>query len=31
VAKSTHAGIPWLRLIRQRLGPRVKRFTVPPI
>jgi hypothetical protein len=23
VAKSTHAGIPWLRSIRQRLGPRV--------
>jgi hypothetical protein len=23
VAKSTHAGIPWLRFIRQRLGPRV--------
>ena len=23
VAKSTHAGIPWLRLIRQRLGHRV--------
>jgi hypothetical protein len=23
VAKSTHAGIPWLRLIRQRLGPSV--------
>jgi hypothetical protein len=23
VAKSTHAGIPWLRIIRQRLGPRV--------
>jgi hypothetical protein len=22
VAKSTHAGIPWLRFIRQRLGPR---------
>ena len=22
VAKSTHAGLPWLRLIRQRLGPR---------
>ena len=21
VAKSTHAGIPWLRFIRQRLGP----------
>jgi hypothetical protein len=23
VAKSTHAGIPWLRFIRQQLGPRV--------
>jgi len=23
VAKSTHAGIPWLRFIRQRLGDRV--------
>jgi hypothetical protein len=23
VAKSTHAGIPWLRFIRRRLGPRV--------
>jgi hypothetical protein len=23
VAKSTHAGIPWLRFIRQRLGPRI--------
>jgi hypothetical protein len=23
VAKSTHAGIPWLRFLRQRLGPRV--------
>jgi hypothetical protein len=23
VAKSTHAGIPWLRFIRERLGPRV--------
>src|SRR5579871_247902 len=23
VAKSTHAGLPWLRFIRQRLGPRV--------
>jgi len=23
VAKSTHSGIPWLRFIRQRLGPRV--------
>ena len=23
VAKSTHAGIPWLRFIRQRVGPRV--------
>jgi hypothetical protein len=23
VAKSTHAGIPWLRFIRQRLGARV--------
>jgi hypothetical protein len=23
VAKSTHAGIPWLRFIRQRLWPRV--------
>jgi hypothetical protein len=23
VAKSTHAGIPWIRFIRQRLGPRV--------
>src|ERR1700758_933845 len=23
VAKSTHAGIPWLRFIRQRLGERV--------
>jgi hypothetical protein len=23
VAQSTHAGIPWLRFIRQRLGPRV--------
>lgn len=23
VAKSTHAGIPWLRFIRQKLGPRV--------
>jgi hypothetical protein len=23
VAKSTHVGIPWLRFIRQRLGPRV--------
>jgi hypothetical protein len=23
VAKSTHAGIPWLRFIRQRLGQRV--------
>lgn len=23
VAKSTHAGIPWLRLIRKQLGPRV--------
>ena len=23
MAKSTHAGIPWLRFIRQRLGPRV--------
>jgi hypothetical protein len=23
VAKSTHAGIPWLRFMRQRLGPRV--------
>jgi hypothetical protein len=23
VAKSTHAGIPWLRFIRQRLGSRV--------
>jgi hypothetical protein len=23
VAKSTHAGIPWLRCIRERLGPRV--------
>ena len=23
VAKSTHAGIPWLRVIRQRMGPRV--------
>jgi hypothetical protein len=23
VAKSTHAGIPWLRFIRQLLGPRV--------
>lgn len=23
VAKSTHAGIPWLRIIRQRIGPRV--------
>ena len=23
VAKSTHAGIPWLRSIRERLGPRV--------
>jgi hypothetical protein len=23
VAKSSHAGIPWLRFIRQRLGPRV--------
>jgi hypothetical protein len=21
VAKSTHAGIPWLRFVRQRLGP----------
>jgi hypothetical protein len=28
VAKSTHARIPWLRFIRQRLGLRVKRFTV---
>jgi len=24
VAKSTHAGLPWLRLIRQRLGQRVR-------
>ena len=24
VAKSTHAGIPWLRFIRQRLGPHVR-------
>jgi hypothetical protein len=23
VAKSTHAGIPWLRFIRRKLGPRV--------
>jgi hypothetical protein len=23
VAKSTHAGIPWLRFIRQRMGERV--------
>jgi hypothetical protein len=23
VAKSTHAGIPWLRFIRRRLGARV--------
>ena len=23
VAKSTHAGIPWLRFIRQQLGPRI--------
>jgi hypothetical protein len=23
VAKSTHAGIPWLRIIRQKLGPKV--------
>jgi len=23
VTKSTHAGIPWLRFLRQRLGPRV--------
>ena len=23
VAKSTHAGIPWLRFIRQRLGPKI--------
>ena len=35
VAKSTHAGIPWLRFIRQRLGERVHfwpfdGWSVPP-
>jgi hypothetical protein len=23
VAKSTHAGLPWLRFVRRRVGPRV--------
>ena len=29
VAKSTHAGIPWLRFIHQRLGPRVHSCRLP--
>jgi hypothetical protein len=29
VAKSTHAGIPWLRFIRQRLGPSSDGWDIP--